>query len=67
MIGTKPLHIRFDKVDRFIRVYNGTRYLILFGTEKYDVIYDKIRYLISQQSGIAFVISLYYTRIKTDS
>ena len=66
MIGTKPLRIRFDKVDRFIRVYNGTRYLILFGTEKY-VIYDKIRYLISQQSGIAFVISLYYTRIKTDS
>ena len=23
---TKPLRIRFDKIDAFIRVYNGTRY-----------------------------------------
>ena len=34
-IGAKPLRIRFDKVDEFIRVYNGTRYLVLFGSEKY--------------------------------
>ena len=26
--------IRFDKIDRFIRVYDGTRYLVLFGNEK---------------------------------
>ena len=24
LIGAKPLHIKFDKVDGFIRVYNGT-------------------------------------------
>ena len=29
----KPLRIRFDKVDRFIKVYDGTRYLVLFGTK----------------------------------
>ena len=34
-IGAKPLRIRFNKVDEFIRVYNGTRYLVLFGSEKY--------------------------------
>ena len=32
----KPSRIRCDKIDRFIRVYNGTRYLVLFGNEKYD-------------------------------
>ena len=50
--GAKLLHIRLVKVDRFIKVYDGTRYLILFGPEKYDVIYIRIRYLISQKSAI---------------
>ena len=26
LIGSKPLHIRFDKIDLFIRIYDGTRY-----------------------------------------
>ena len=39
-IGAKPLDIRFDKVDGFIRVYGGTRYL----DEKYDFIYTRISY-----------------------
>ena len=34
LIGAKPLHIRFGKVDGFIRVYDGTRYLVLFCPEK---------------------------------
>ena len=32
-------------------VYNGTRCLVLFGSEKYDSIYDRIRDLISVKSG----------------
>ena len=52
LIGAKPLHIRFDKVAGFIRVYDGARYLILFGGEKYDFIYNRIRYLIGTKSGI---------------
>ena len=31
---SKPLGIRFDKIDGFIRVYDGTRYLVLPGSEK---------------------------------
>ena len=54
-IGAKPLSIRFDKVNEFIRVYDGTRYLVLFGSEKYDAIYNRIRYLISQKSGITYI------------
>ena len=44
MIGAKPLGIRFDKVDAFIRVYDGTKYLVLFRGEKNDFIYNRIRY-----------------------
>ena len=38
LIGPKPLHIRFDEINRFTRIYDGTRYLELFGPEKYDAI-----------------------------
>ena len=48
LIGAKPLRISFDKVDEFITVYDGTRYLIWFGCEKKpDAIYNGSRYLIS--------------------
>ena len=42
LINTKLLRIRFDKIDGFIRVYDGTSYLVLFGSEKYDFIYKKL-------------------------
>ena len=38
LIDSKPLRIRFDKIDRFIRVYNGARYIVLFGRETDDSI-----------------------------
>ena len=66
LIGTNLLCIRFDKTDGFIRVYNGTRYLVLFGDEKYDLIYNRIRYLIGVKSGVAYVISLYYANVNVD-
>ena len=28
-----PLRITFDKVDGFIRVYDGTEYIVLFASE----------------------------------
>ena len=28
LIDSKPLHIRFDKIDEFFRVYDGTRYFV---------------------------------------
>ena len=67
LIGAKPFRIRFDKVDGFIRVYDGTRYLVLLGSEKYDAIYNRIRYLISQESGNAYVFSHNYSKITIKS
>ena len=55
----KPLRIRFVKIEGFTRVYDGTRYLTLFGSEKYDAIYNRIRYLISLKSGITYFLSLF--------
>ena len=66
-MAPKPLHIRLDKIDGFSRVYDGTRYFVLFEGEKYDFIYNRIRYLIGVKSGIAYVISRNCARIKVDS
>ena len=57
LIDSKPLRIRLDKIDGFIRIYNGTRYLTLLDSEKYDAIY----------SGITHIFSHYLANIKVDS
>ena len=53
LIGAKPLNIRFDKIDRFIRIPNGSRYLVLYGLENYAS-YTRIRYL--KKSGILVIM-----------
>ena len=67
LIDSKPLGIRFNKIGGFIRIYDGTRYLTLFGSQKYDAIYNRIRYLISLKSGITNIFSHYFVKIKIDS
>ena len=32
-MSAKPVSTRFNKVNGFIRIYNGTRYLVLLGPE----------------------------------
>ena len=67
MIGAKPLRIRFDKEGELTISFDRTRYLLLFGPEKYDVIYNRIRYLISQKNGITYVFFLIFMqKIKID-
>ena len=63
----KPLRIRFDKINGFIKIYDEIRYLVLFGSEKYDCIYSRIKYLISIKSGITYTISYNYAKFKVDS
>ena len=41
--------------------------LALFGREKYNSIYNRIRYLISVKGGVTYIISRYYPKIKVDS
>ena len=54
MIGKKPLETRFDKIDGFIIAYDGTE------PEKYDAIYNRVRYLVSIKSGITYFSSYYF-------
>ena len=64
LIGSRPLRNRFNKIDGIIRIYDGTRYLTLFDTKKYDAIYDRIRYLINLKSSITYIFSHYFAKIK---
>ena len=66
LIGAKPLHIRFDKVNKFITVYDGTRYLKLLELGKYCVIFNKTSYLIGVKSDIVYVISHNYEKFEAD-
>ena len=54
MIGSKHLPIRFDEIDGFVRISDGTRYMLL-GSKRYDAIYNRIKYMISQKSGITYI------------
>ena len=67
LIGLKPLIIKFNKIDVYITIYNGTTCLVLLSPEKYDAIYSRISYLISQKGGIKYTFSSHYAKIKVDS
>ena len=64
LTGAKPLRIKLNKVDGFIRVYDGPRYLVLVGSEKYDFIYNRIRYLIGVKSGITYAFLIIMQKSK---
>ena len=66
-MDAKPLRIMFDEIDGFIKTYDGIRYLVLFGFERYDAIYKWIRYLISEKGGITNSINHNFARIRIDS
>ena len=61
------MYIKFDKIDGCIRIYDGTRYLTLLDSQKYDTIYDSIRYLLSLKCDMTYIFSHYFAKIKVDS
>ena len=67
LIGSKPLRIGFDKIDGSIKIYDGTKYLTLFGTKIYDAIYDRIRYLTSLKINFTYLFFHYFAKIRVDS
>ena len=67
MIDAKPLCIRHDKVERFVRAHDRTRYLVLLSSEKYIPIYNRVRYVVGLKCVTTYVFSHNYARIKVDS
>ena len=53
LIDSEPLRIRFDKIDGYIGIYDGTRYLTLFA--------------LSLKSGITNIFSHYFAKCKVGS
>ena len=56
-----------EKLDEFIKIYEGIRYLVLFDYRGFDKICDQIKYLISEKSGITESIYHNFGRIGIDS
>ena len=59
--------LRFDKIDGFIRGYDGIRYLVLTGSQKHDSIYNRTGYFISVKNDITYKFSQNYAKVKADS
>ena len=56
-MGSEPLRFCVDKIDGFIKIYDGIKCLELFGHSWNDEICDRIKYLISRKSGITDTIN----------
>ena len=63
-MGAKPLGIWLDEIDGFIKTYDGIRYLVLFASKRYDEIYNRTRYLISEKSGNTDNINHNFARVR---
>ena len=57
----------FNKTDETVRNYNGIKYLALVDSEKYCTIFNSTRYLTRIKSGISYIVSRNYAKIKIDS
>ena len=64
LFSSKPLRIRFDKVVGFIKIDDGTRYLVLFVPEKHDAIYNRIGYLIHQKAALNMFFLIIVQKLK---
>ena len=66
--GPKPLCIRFDKIDGFIRIRGGeSRYLVLSDHWLFDKSCDRMKYLIREKSCITDSINHNFRKIRIDS
>ena len=60
------MNIRFDEAHGSVRIYDGTRYLVLFGAEKYDLICNKIRYFKGVKNGITYLFLIIMQEYKNN-
>ena len=48
-MGAKLLRVWFDKIDLFMKIYDEITYLVLFATERYNAIFDRVNYFSSEK------------------
>ena len=61
------MRIDFNKTNGFTKIHGKIRYLVLFAYSYCDKICDKIKYLISEKSGIADSSNHNFARIRIGS
>ena len=61
------LGVRFHNIDAFIQIYDGNKYLALLSRTWFDEICDRIKYLVSERSGITDSIHLIFATIRIGS
>ena len=66
-MGAKPLSIRFDEINGFIKIHDRTRYLVLFDLGCFHKVCDRIKYLINEKIGITDCINHNFRVIRIDS
>ena len=53
-----------DKIDGFIRIYDGIRYLVIIGHSWFDERCDSIKYLISEKGVLRIVLIIILQKSK---
>ena len=66
-MGVKPSFIKFDEGYGVSKMYDGTRYLELFGSWFYHRIFDRTNDLICGKSNYKYSINHNFSRIRIDS
>ena len=61
------MRIWSNKIDGFIKTFDGIRYLVILGHNWLDGTCDSIKYLISEKSGITDNFNHNFARIRIDS
>ena len=64
--GAKPLRLRFDKNRWYIKIHDKIRYFVLFDYSYCDEVCDKIKYIISEKSGITGSVIHHFAKIRID-
>ena len=64
LIGPDQLSVKSDKINGFIKIYAGIRYLVLYDYERYNAIDERIKNLVSEKSGITDIINYNFARIR---
>ena len=66
-VGSVSLRVSFHEIDLFIKIYDGIRYLVLFGDSFDNEIFDRITYFISTKNSITGNLNHNFQRIRIGS
>ena len=64
LFGSKPLRIKFDEANGFIRVYRGIRYLLLFGPENMMLFTVELYILLAGKAALHMIFLIIMQKLE---